>query len=171
MPKSHDDPDEIDLAQMAREADERAARRLHKAYESSDPPPPPPYRPRQPSIVDIELESHGKRAKHLTAIWGFAALVIAALVAGGVWANTRPSQQDVINGDQKVRDYVDEKNAQIQRLAEGNVRIEQQVKDMRDEDERRWNKLDKILEKQFGQTTSATPPPSFGTAAKAKGKQ
>ena len=167
MAKPHDD-DPIELARLAREFQEKMARRGHRAHESTDPPPP---RKRVVSQVDLHLEEASHKAKHLKELWAFLAVVVVALVAGGVWAHTRPSMQYVDDGDEKVRQYIDGKNAQLQRQAEALVRIEQQVKDMRESDDKRWDKLDKILDRQFGQSTTVPPPPSFGPAAKAKGKQ
>lgn len=177
MPKSYDDPgesDPIELSRMAREAKERAARRKHMASESTN-PPPPPYRERQPSLVDVHIEEAGKRAKHLKEIWAFGGVVVLALVGAGVWANTRPSQAYVegyVNGKiEAERKHADEIEQRRIQMAITLAKIEEKLDGKINGDNDRWNKLDKILEKQFGDTTKATPPSSFGPAAKARGKQ
>jgi hypothetical protein len=123
MPKSHDDPDEIDpidFSHMAREAKERAARRKHSAYESSEPPPipssyptaiqgigsPSPYRGRTATPVGFgtgvahiaHASGHiGKRLAVLLAAWGSVSWV-------GAVALTYWTSHSVVSLDRYAKD-------------------------------------------------------------------
>jgi hypothetical protein len=113
--------DPIERARLARELEEREARRGHEAYESSEPPPPdnswppapivrpmppPPYRERMSSVASItkgiDHVSHGvsaisKRVAVVLAVWGSVSWVAA--VALTYWTS-----HNVISLDRYAKD-------------------------------------------------------------------
>lgn len=142
----------------------RAATRLHSGAEPSSIPPPW-------NDLDMHIERTGQRTKNLHAIWIFVATVLAAGAGTGVYLYTRPSLEYVNEKVKAERDHADEIEKRRIEMALMLSKIEQKLDSKITEDDKRWNKLDSLLEKQFGDSTKTTPPAAYGPEAKSKGRK
>lgn len=148
----------IDFRRPGTNADQRR--------ESSDPPD---------AGVDVSdqirrLERHARTWDAVKKI-GMALVFVGGIaVTAVVWGADRASKADVASSEARAI-AASNRDAKLEEITKAIVELRTTVTDMKAEDERRWNALDRILDRQFGQTTAATPPPSFGHTARAQGKQ
>lgn len=98
----------------------------------------------------------------------FAGSTIGALV---VWLHSRASSADVVASEARVMAVEQSHASDVAQLKEQVIKLQTSFDDMRQENNRRLDALDRILARQFGQSTTTTPPPAFGPAARQQGRQ
>lgn len=121
------------------------------------------------------LEKIGKASSAAHAIW----ILIAALSGGFatlvIWINTRASSAEVDTKITVVRKDIEapqaDRDKKIEQLTLAVATLTAQLSAFQGETGRRFDALDKILDRQFGQTTMQPSLPAFGPAARSRGKQ